>query len=56
MGEILGVVGLVVLAAVYVGLGLADHDDACGTCSFGQDSPRCGTCPEAGATTPGTER
>lgn len=55
MGELIGVAGVAVLAAIYVGLGLADRGAAgCGGCAVGEeDDPACGGCGLAG---PGATR
>ena len=45
MPELIAVAGMVVLAAVYVGLGLADRGGGCGGCALArEDGPACDGC------------
>jgi hypothetical protein len=49
MGELIGVAGMAVLAAIYVGLGLADRGGGCGGCAVArEDDPACDGCELAG--------
>lgn len=56
MDYLIGILGLAVMVAAYVGLGLADRGrSGCGGCALREDPESCGSCPVPPAGAPPDE-